>query len=95
MSDETIKEVKWKAMEQAVLKNIRTTQEDNKVTREKVNELTDIVNALNGNMNSLLGQVGELRKQLGLLQQQFYAKGTTSYGDNSELGHEGSERSPE
>lgn len=95
MSDDVINSVKLKAMEQTVFRNMKTTLDDNKDTREKVNELVELVNTLNGNQITLRGEVAELRRQLGLLQQQFYAKGTTSYGDNSELGNKGSERPTE
>ena len=81
--------IKIKAIEQRVFQNLSGVLEQQKTMEKLVQQQAEEIKALRGQLHSMDGTVGELRKQLSLLQQQFYAKGTTSYGDNSELVNKG------
>jgi hypothetical protein len=59
--------------------------EHNKILEKDLGEVKEAVETLLGQVRNLSNDVTELRRQLALLQQQFYAKGTTSYADNSGL----------
>ena len=77
--------IKMKAIEDVMYRNVRGINERCKVLEKQDQGLTEAIQMLLGHIHSLKGDLDEMRKQLTSLQQQFYAKGTVSYGDNSEL----------
>ncbi len=81
--------IKIKAIEERVFKNLNGVLDRMKTIESKINEIEHRLAAFKGHMIAQEDIVGELKKQLALLQQSFYAKGTTSYGDNDRLANEG------
>lgn len=77
--------VKMQSIEKVVYRNVKGIGDRCKLLEFNVEKLKESNKTLLAHIHSLEGTIEQMKKQLSVLQQQFYAKGTVSYGDNSEL----------
>ena len=86
--------IKIQAIEKRVFQNLQGVLDQMKTMEKKMQVVTEENNVLKGQVIQQKIDIDELRRQLALLQQQFYAKGTTSYGDNGGLADKGGDSVP-